>query len=401
MKLLYIGSYCDTEIFNELNARKNPFFIAQYSYEYALCQEFLKTQDIEIDFVTLYQVKYWPNERLFCYFPKKRDDMCDVLGFINIPFLREISYSISTIAKIIKWAIKNRNIKCKCVYSSMHFTPVSIAVVMVTKLFNIKRCITFTDLSLFTYSEERIKIMPLYKRAIIRPYIAVTNLLQQSYDGYVLFTEKMTNVVNSYKKPYCVIEGIYNNHGIDLSKTTEKCDAIAYAGTLSSLVGVRNIIDVYKCMHSSSKLWLMGGGDMEKEIRCLSQENPKVEFFGFLTRKEVFERLKRARLLVILRNADDEYTWYSFPSKLFEYMASGTPVFTTYLQGIPEEYYSYLYSTKEVKIEKIAQEIMGVLNKSDQELFEMGQRAKKFILEQKNAVIQSKKIKEFLDTLLS
>ena len=138
---------------------------------------------------------------------------------------------------------------------------------------------------------------------------------------------------------------------------------------------------------------------MEKEIRCLSQENPKVEFFGFLTRKEVFERLKSARLLVILRNADDEYTWYSFPSKLFEYMASGTPVFTTYLQGIPEEYYSYLYSTKEVKIERIAQEIMEVLNKSDQELYEMGQRAKKFILEQKNAVIQSKKIKVFLDTL--
>lgn len=400
MKILYIGSFCDSDIFKKSNARKNPFFIAQYSYEHALCQEFLKNPDVEIDFITLFQTGYWPEDRLFCLFQKKQGDLCEVINFINVPFLREISYAASTMIKIIKWSVRNRKDSCKCVYSSMHFTPVSLAVVAASKLLGIKRCVTFTDLSSFTYSDVRIRKMPLYKRIIIKPYIALTNYLQQSYDGYVLFTEAMAAVVNSSGKPYCVVEGIYNHHEIDLSETSEKCDAIAYAGTLSALVGVQTILDVYKSMHVSSKLWLMGGGDLEDEIRQLSQENPKVEFWGFLPRKEVFEQLKKARLLVILRDLEDEYTRYSFPSKLFEYMVSGTPVFTTHLQGIPEEYYSFLYSTKEKSTERIAEEIGRVLKKPDQELCEMGKNARNFILEQKNATVQSEKIKLFLDSLI-
>ena len=53
--------------------------------------------------------------------------------------------------------------------------------------------------------------------------------------------------------------------------------------------------------------------------------------------------MKEAKLLINLRNPEDKYTKYSFPSKTFEYMVSGTPFFTTKLEGIPSEYYNYLY----------------------------------------------------------
>ena len=61
-----------------------------------------------------------------------------------------------------------------------------------------------------------------------------------------------------------------------------------------------------------------------------------------MARKQgVAEELK-ATLLVNPRPTTEEFTIYSFPSKNMEYMASGTPLLTTKLPGMPEEYHQYV-----------------------------------------------------------
>ena len=83
---------------------------------------------------------------------------------------------------------------------------------------------------------------------------------------------------------------------------------------------------------------------------------------------------------------------------MVEYLLSGTPAFTTSLPGIPEEYEKYCYMTKEQDCHLIAKEIDQILQ--DEQFSRIGERARSFIVEQKNAEVQAKKISEFLQSLI-
>ncbi len=72
---------------------------------------------------------------------------------------------------------------------------------------------------------------------------------------------------------------------------------------------------------------------------------------------------------------------YSFPSKTFEYMVSGTPFLTTRLKGIPQEYDKYIYSINDSDINLIKKEIETILLIPDEEINKLTQDARLFILE--------------------
>ena len=112
---------------------------------------------------------------------------------------------------------------------------------------------------------------------------------------------------------------------------------------------------------------------------------------------EIVAKEQEAALLVNPRPTDEEYVKYSFPSKTMEYMASGTPVLTTVLPGMPKEYHPYVYLLEDETADGIARKLSQVLAQSDEELFRKGTEARAFVLEQKNNVIQAQKILEMLN----
>ena len=397
MNILYFGKIVDEQLHSEdEKKRKNPYNTAQYSYEKAFCDEMSKNNKINI--ISIYQVENFPKAPLFFGRKKKsfQNTQIKYIHFLNIPFLKEIGYFLSTCFKVLTWGVKNRNLQNKYIFANTHYAPVSLGIVLMGRLLKIKKVITFTDLSLFTYSEERIKKMPIYKKIVIKPYVRLVNKLQQSYDLYVLFSKQMNDIVNPNKKPYLVMEGIYNPDKLDLSEV-KKENAIAHAGTLNKEVGIDKILEVFsKIEDKDLELWLIGKGDMDEAIREAAKKNEKIKFLGFLPKTQVFEYLKRARLLINLRNPQDEFTKYSFPSKTFEYMVSGTPFFTTKLDGIPKEYYNYLYSVDTYNTNDLKREIEKILSKSNEELEEFGKEARKFILKNKNAKEQVKLVLNFL-----
>ena len=140
---------------------------------------------------------------------------------------------------------------------------------------------------------------------------------------------------------------------------------------------------------------LFGSGDMESELTEKSKENPRIRYCGRVSRDEILKREREATLLLNFRNGEDEYTKYSFPSKMTEYMLSGTPLFTSRLDGIPEEYYAYVYSTSAKDAEQLARE-MGEILSDGEALSEMGRRAREFVMNKKNEKCQAGKIVDFL-----
>ena len=118
---------------------------------------------------------------------------------------------------------------------------------------------------------------------------------------------------------------------------------------------------------------------------------------GNIARDKVLEYERKATLLINVRDPAESFTKYSFPSKTIEYMLSGTPMLTTRLQGIPEEYFEYLFSLSDVSVESIYMKLSEVLCCSQDALCEFGTRAQEFIIQNKNSRAVGKKIIQLIE----
>ena len=146
-----------------------------------------------------------------------------------------------------------------------------------------------------------------------------------------------------------------------------------------------------------AELHIYGIGDYQQELEQIAEGNPSIHYGGLLLPSQVVEKEMEAAVLINPRPSDEEYVRYSFPSKTMEYMSTGTPVLTTALPCIPEEYRPYLYFIQEETPGGIATALRQVLSHSDEELFEKGCRARRFVLEQRNNVVQAAKVLDMLE----
>ena len=79
-----------------------------------------------------------------------------------------------------------------------------------------------------------------------------------------------------------------------------------------------------------------------------------------------------------------------------EYMASGTPVLTTKLPGMPDDHIPYVFLIEDETVEGIKDALCNVFSKTDEELHLFGAEAKKYILREKNNCAQAKKVLQFI-----
>ncbi|AXR19910.1 MULTISPECIES: glycosyltransferase [Bacillus] len=404
MKILYFGSLCDEEWFESIsNTTGLPSRVAQYSFEKALVNGFSEIKDINMEIYYLYQEQYYPKGKFLKFKKRKKQlnnkNMVRYLSNINLPLIKEIYSVVQGMYITLKWGLKNFKSKEKVILTPFNYTPLSFGIYIASKLLGIKRVNIFTDLSSDIINANRQKEMHWIKRNCLSYYMKLVNYIEHNYDGYILFAEPMNKKVNLLDRPYIVMEGIFNND-LDLSPVT-RSKAIMYAGTLAFEYGVKNILDAFERIEDNElELWLFGDGDMKEYIENLSIKDKRIKYFGFKSRAEVFEYEKRAKLLINARNPADEYTMYSFPSKTFEYMVSGTPFLTTRLKGIPQEYDKYIYSINDSDINSIKQEIERIFSIPDEEINKFTQDARLFILENKNSAVQAKKVLDFLDVII-
>ena len=133
------------------------------------------------------------------------------------------------------------------------------------------------------------------------------------------------------------------------------------------------------------------------KLEEIIKEHSNIKYLGVVPNSEVVNAELKATLLINPRPTGEDYTKYSFPSKNMEYMASGTPVLTTRLPGMPLDHVEYVYLIEEETAVGIASMLSEILTQSEEELFEKGKEAKRFILEKKNNVSQAKKLLDMLD----
>ena len=230
--------------------------------------------------------------------------------------------------------------------------------------------------------------------------VALANFVIRQCTGYVLLTDAMNDYLNKAGKPYVILEGHSDISMRDRVPSPEKKTSprvCFYAGGVSRQYGLANLVEGFREADiPNAQLHIYGPGDYVEELREIAEKDPRVFYGGMLLNTQIVDKEQEATLLVNPRPTDEEYVKYSFPSKTMEYMASGTPVLTTILPGMPKEYHPYVYLLADESAAGIAAMLKQVLSNSDEILFEKGNAARNFVLDTRNNVVQAAKILEML-----
>ena len=398
MKILYFGTICDLNHYETIlkKCQKKPT-VATIVFESALLEGFQKN-GVQMEIYSFPMIPAFPGSSLL-HFGGKEENLpcgyrCRWLNTINVPFLKQWSRRADAKRILKRWCRENVQDGVILTYSIPPFLVKDI--IKFGKKYGTKAVAIVPDLPRNMYLNHRGN--PLVD-AIKERYLSRSLRYQAAFDGYVYLTESMAQVV-APGKPYIVMEGILNADPMPVRPKASP-RAIMYAGRLHEKYGVMQLVDAFERLElPDTELWLFGEGTAVTDIQERVKVNPRIRYFGQVSREEILKKEKEATLLVNPRSAKEEFTKYSFPSKTIEYMASGTSLLTTRLEGIPEEYWEYVFSTEDNDVVQLEKALTEILSMPNEELTSRGKAAQQFVFKYKGARAQTQRIIDFLEKII-
>lgn len=212
---------------------------------------------------------------------------------------------------------------------------------IISKIYKIDYIAIWTDLPAMKHERESF-----LKSKLRSIELFISKYLMKKVSKVIALTKYLAEDF-APNKPYLVIEGIVDEEDANISiKQNEETNLIkvVYTGSLEKRYGIKNIVEGFKLITDNNIiLEIYGRGDYEEELKKVCSEYKNIRYKGFLLNDKILEVQREADFLINARSAEDEYVKYSFPSKTIEYMLSGTPLITTMLPGIPEDYRDYVF----------------------------------------------------------
>lgn len=398
MKIIYLTTTCAQQRFDKLVREGKIKKMPQAQKYHHLMLTGLKKYADQVSVVANYPIVLPTAARV-----KKESEVEDGIeytypSYVNIPLLRQIMIWAGTVKAVLSNYTSYSIIVCDVLNYSICLAARFVRLFKRVKIVGI-----VTDVPGHT-SGARAKMLPKWKQVLRKSIVSFTKKSVLKYDGYLLLTEAMNEVVNPKKKPYVVIEG---HSDIEMGKRENKLEekdfvkTIMYAGGTHKEFGMGMLVDAFLAVnHPEWELHIYGDGNYQAALTRIASEYPNVKYFGMHPNCEIVDAQFKAWLLVNPRITDAEYVKYSFPSKTLECMVSGTPLLTTKLPGMPKDYYPFVYLFEDETQEGFEQALKTVFELPAEELHRQGSKAREFALTKKNNVKQAEKFYNFLVEVL-
>lgn len=317
------------------------------------------------------------------------------IGFINIAGIKVLSRYYTVKRELDKWAsVDSGREKVLLIYAMT--TPFAqLAGYIKRKYSSIKVIYIIPDLPMYMNVTKVQKSLVYRTRKKIEEFLFHRSL--KNVDGYVLLTDGMkewfTTDIN-----YTVVEGMATiDNTIDVDDIKKK-KQILYAGGIKREYGVIDLVSAFSQIDDPEwELVIYGDGTDMESVCEYAKKDVRIKIMGSAPNAVVMKHQREAALLINPRK-NQEMAKYSFPSKTLEYMLSGTPMLGYKLAGIPEEYYDNMFVIQDSE-NGMEEALRKAMNLPETERIKMGEKAKNFVVKEKNPEKQCKKILELIGRL--
>lgn len=402
MKTIFLGFYIKK--YAEVLKDDNFPQVQTYKFAEKIAKSIALIDELEVSYISSRAVSEYPSYRLLvapkieCVKFFNRKFHVYEMPFVNKGILKIFTRFIFSLIYcfyfFIRISIKDKKEKIFFVYS-VHL-PYLMTASIINACFKVKVVGVWTDppaevLEGDSFLKKKLRMLELkFCKFFMRKFKKIIVLTKQlAYDfspdadflvieGFSDISEKKSNLARRE-----------NNKVKGLLK-------IVYTGTLARKYGIENLVSGFLIAKvDGAILEIYGVGDYQEELLVISRDNPSVKYMGFLDPSAIPGVQSSADFLINARSASEEFTKYSFPSKIIEYFESGVPVISTVLPGMPEEYVGCMVKMTSNDPKDISCAIRKAVNMSMDERVKMAEAA--FNLATKKSIYsQSARIHKFL-----
>ena len=390
MNILYLSVLASPEALHEAEEKDHSFSAyAVQKFHYLLARGFVgngaKVNALSTFFLPKVGKAYY-----------RRSEDCEGVSYhyiptLNSPLFRHLWLIFYCFFKVLFFGCFNR--KKKVLICDVLNVSACIGAVTAARLIGLRRIGLVTDLPEYVVGGNSNNWQGGRKNGLSA---RINMSTMRNFTHYVFLTKQMDSIINVKKRPYIVMEGVVDSgFKVETSGGAGSGKIVLYAGGLDEKYGLRLLVEGF--LHAKvadSELHVYGDGPFSAQMKEYDCLYPNVFYMGIQPNGIIVKKEQEATLLVNPRPTTEAFTKFSFPSKNMEYMLSGTPVLTTKLPGMPEEYYPYVFLFEDETVSGYAVKIHEVLCKPEDELRNKGQDARRWVFEQKNNIIQTKRIIE-------
>lgn len=397
MENLFIGYAVDRKLAMELPAVS----AAGNNFQLGFIEAWKKR--LPLSTASVVPMASWPGSRLIRVSERKFHPIPNsafrILPYINIKILKEISTMISVYKEVRRFCRTGKSKEINIISYNGN-GPISLPILWLKKKYR------FTYICLVVDP-------PLYQGTTSRKGFFWSILYDSLASSFVKAAKRcdVCVVLNAYyaenylqRKDYYVLDCGVSPLRIQTGERENirfwEEDGrfhLVFTGILHEHSGILRFIEMFqKIKWPEMVLHIFGRGIFEEQIKAIAQNDSSVVFHGFLKNDLVPVLQSQADMLVCPNTIGHPINKVAFPSKIQEYMLSGTPVLATAVNGLGREYYEHLYLYDDT-LENLKQAFDEIRSDGTDGRKKKAEKAKEFILKEKTWDTQIAKLLEYLE----
>ena len=219
--------------------------------------------------------------------------------------------------------------------------------------------------------------------------------LAKNCDGYISLTEDLNDLYNENFRHSLVIEGLVDKDRPEIDLEPKK-PYFFYSGSMLNKYGVYNLIKAFRGVNSLNYELLIAGHSVnQEEIKEATKKMKNIKYLGTLPHSKVLTLQSNSIANINPRPVSQDLNRYSVPSKLFEYLSSGSLTISTMQQKLASEISDAIW-VESNSVEDLRDAMLEALDLKEKARKDIAKKAKEKVL----SIYSLEKVNERLDEFL-
>jgi len=318
-----------------------------------------------------------------------------LLPFLNVSPVKQIMIGFMTVIELIRWGWRNRRAPSRVVFTYNLTVPPGLFTLIGAKLIGAKTVAALCDIDV---PGQTVPLSLLWRLN----YWMQCKLIPH-FDGHVVAADAIADDFLA-NRPYVRVEGgiaeqraSCTRDRINSERPPNHSFRIGFAGRVDETNGIPALLEAFSLLEGDQyRLCVAGAGPLADQVRDAASKDSRIEYKGLIPLDQVLALYSSSNVLINMRMTGHRNTRYFFPSKMIEYLASGTPVISTCTGHIEKEFGEFVYLLHDETPKGLAAAIRQAATLDPEVRAKTGQRAQEYMTTHKTWNSQSRRVAQYL-----